>query len=213
MKKMFGILLILSVVFSLPVVYAHDIVTDPDDIVQVAVDEKGQISSKTKAIVHGDFGEYTLSYQYVKFDEDDFESYKELTQNQLEYEENNKPSTDEEDMDVIKEYQDRMAQYEKDKQAVTPGFVEAKWIESKDGTVPLDKENIKNAKGDEVYALWVKVTSKTDSNKVVYEDNVVIYQITEEEKSPSTSDNMLVIGVLAIITIGFVAVSYKKSKA
>lgn len=212
MKKLFGFLLMLSVLCLLPVVHAHDIVIDPDDVIKVAVDDKGQISSKTKVVVDESFGEYTLSYQYVLFSGDAYDSYNEFLQAQLTYEKESKPDEDA-STDVIKAYQEKMESFENSKRAVTPGYDESKWIESKDGTVPLDAEAIKNAKGDEVYALWVKVTSKADATKVVYEDNVVIYQIAEEETSPSTSDNVLVIGLLAVASMGFVALSYKKSRA
>lgn len=215
MKKLFNILLILTAIFMMPTVYAHDIELDRDDIVEVPLDSKNQLSGSTKVLVDESFGEYDLYYQYVKFQGNEYESFLSIHQAELEYIEQYKPSEDATEQEK-QDYYDEIVEYESSKKVLKPGYVEADWIKSTNGTVPFIKENGDEVKEGDPYILWVKAVKKTNSEEAVYDELWVLYNVgmeSDEIKNSETSDNILIIGVLLVATLGTVALSYKKVRA
>lgn len=211
--KLFNILLILVMFFMIPTVYAHNIEVDTNDVIKIPLDSKDQIASTTKIVVNESYGEYNLYYQYVKMDKDVLEQYLSIENEQLEYEAENRPNDNASNAEIIA-YNNEMAQYEASKQALKPGYVEADWILSDDGTVPFQVKEGVEVEDKDAFVLWIKVTKKTEDKNPVYDEKLIIHNVVEEDvQSPSTSDNILVIGILAVAVIGLMTVSYKKSRA
>lgn len=211
MKKfsLFSLLLVFAFAFMIPTVYAHDIETDPDRIITFPLNEKDEIYSGSKIQVNDSYGEYKLYYQYVEMTDEVYEQYMAIHEEHLKFEEENRPADDAEP-DVIEDYNKKFEEYEKSKQALLPAYVEDDWVESTDSTVKLDTTDIKEVKH---YNLWVKITDENDEN-AVYDDQVITYDpnaVSEDDvPSPETSDNIILIGVGAILIAGIMFVSYRK---
>ncbi len=212
MKKfnLFSLLLVFAFAFMIPTVYAHEIETDPDNIITIPLTAQDEMYSGTKVQVDDSYGEYKLYYQYVEMTDEVYEQYMAILEEQRNYEKENRPSDDAED-DVIEAYNKKMAEYENSKQALLPAYVEDDWIASSDSTVKLDTTNITEVKH---YNLWVKITDTSDAN-AVYDDLVVSYDPNagssdDNVPSPETSDNIWLIGLGAVIIGGIMIVSYRK---
>lgn len=212
MKKfnLFSLLLVFAFAFMIPTVYAHEIETDPDNIITIPLTAQDEMYSGTKVQVDDSYGEYKLYYQYVEMTDEVYEQYMAILEEQRNYEKENGPSDDAED-DVIEAYNKKMAEYENSKQALLPAYVEDDWIASSDSTVKLDTTNITEVKH---YNLWVKITDTSDAN-AVYDDLVVSYDPNagssdDNVPSPETSDNIWLIGLGAVIIGGIMIVSYRK---
>lgn len=212
MKKfnLFSLLLLFAFAFMIPTVYAHEIETDPDNIITIPLTAQDEMYSGTKVQVDDSYGEYKLYYQYVEMTDEVYEQYMAILEEQRNYEKENRPSDDAED-DVIEAYNKKMAEYENSKQALLPAYVEDDWIASSDSTVKLDTTNITEVKH---YNLWVKITDTSDAN-AVYDDLVVSYDPNagssdDNVPSPETSDNIWLIGLGAVIIGGIMIVSYRK---
>jgi len=205
--KLFNILLILALFFMIPTVYAHNIELDPDSIITIP----NQITSSTKIGVDNSFGDYTMHYQYVKMDSNLYEQYETILEEQREFQAENMPGEGASAKE-IESYNAVMKEFEDSKKALRPGYVEADWKTSTDDTVPFYDNDSASTDKKEPYVLWVKVTNEEDT---VYDDKLVLYQapIEEDVISPETSDNIMIIGVLAVTVVGLMALSYKKSKA
>lgn len=206
--KLFNILLIMIMVLAMPVVYAHDVTLAGDDIIPIP----DQLSSSTKIEVAESFGEYKLYYQWVAMDESDYESYSELLEAQLAVPNPGTNASQEEK----EAYDEAVLGYEASKNALKPGYVESDWVESKDGTVPFNK-NLEGVENEDPYILWIKVVSTTNETNVIFEERLILYSsdLKQEEnvENAETSDSILVIGVLTVAAVGLMAVSYKKSRA
>ena len=212
MKKfnLFSLLLVFAFAFMIPTVYAHEIETDPDNIITIPLTAQDEMYSGTKVQVDDSYGEYKLYYQYVEMTDEVYEQYMAILEEQRNYEKENRPSDDAED-DVIEAYNKKMAEYENSKQALLPAYVEDDWIASSDSTVKLDTTNVTEVKH---YNLWVKITDTSDAN-AVYDDLVVSYDPNagssdDNVPSPETSDNIWLIGLGAVIIGGIMIVSYRK---
>lgn len=212
MKKfnVFSLLLVLAMVFMIPTAYAHEIETDPDNIITIPLTAQDEMYSGTKVQVDDSYGEYKLYYQYVEMTDEVYNQYMAILEEQRNYEKENRPSDDAED-DVIEAYNKKMAEYEDSKQALLPAYVEDDWVVSSDSTTKLDTSNITEVKH---YNLWVKITDTSDEN-AVYDDLVVNYDPSigtseDEVPSPETSDNIWLIGLAALAIGGIMVVSYKK---
>ncbi len=206
--KLFNVLLILAMFFIMPTAYAHDVVLDTDDVITIPQ----QLSDSTKIEIDESYGEYNLYYQYVKMDKTVFEQYKAIEEEELEYEKEHRPSNDASNEEKIA-YNNEIAEYEASKQALKPGYVEADWIPSDDGTVPFQVKDGIEVEDKDAFVLWIKVTKKTGDKNPIYDEKLIIHSVVEEEPSPSTSDNILVIGILTVAVIGLMTVSYKKARA
>lgn len=212
--KLFNILLILAMIFCMPIAYAHDIELDEDNIVTIPLDKNNQLSSSTKVEVDESFGEYKLYYQYVRFEGSEYESFLNIHEEELQYVSENEPDEDATDTEK-EEYAEAIADYEASKKALKPGYVEANWQPSKNGTVPFVKKSGEEVKENDAYILWVKVTNE-DGSEEVYDELWVLYNEgmeLDEEKSAQTSDNIMIVGVLIAAFAGVMVLSYKKSRA
>lgn len=211
--KMFNILLALAMFFMTPIVYAHNVELDPDDVVGIPLDAKGQLADTTVIEVDDSFGEYDLYYQYVKMDAGDFQEYVSIETEELEYAEENRPGSDASNDEKL-EYRNTISEYEASKTALKPKYDDSNWVLSNDGTVSfIVGDDVDYNKGDP-FVLWVKVVDKEGDKDPIYEEKLIVYNIDEPDvNSPATSDNMLIIGIFAVAAIGLLAISYKKVRA
>lgn len=206
---MLNILTIMAMLFMAPVAYAHDVTTSTK--ITIPLD----LNSKVKIQVDESFGKYELFYQYVSMDDDDYDAYMELEEEQIAYMSEHKPGSDATETEIA-EYKSIMRAYEDDKNNYKPEYDETKWTKSTDGTV---KFNVKGASEGEPFVLWVKVVSTEDEDlEPIFNEKVITYDVKMEseepdEQSPATSDNMLIIGVFAVAAVGLLAISYKKVRA
>jgi len=214
--KFISVLLILSVLFSMPIVFAHNVELAGDDMIVIP----DLISKTTEIKVNESFGEYNMYYQWVSMDDEAYESYLAFIESQKLVPVPGVNATAQE----IQEYENTMEGYENSKNALKPVYVEEDWKETSNGTVPFNK-SIEGVNEEDPYVLWIKVASKKDAANIIYEERVILYDAElalteeekeaekEEEKNAETSDNILIIGILTVATVGLMAISYKKSKA
>ncbi len=216
--KLISIVLAFIVFVTMPVVYAHEVELS-SDIITIPTTSESAIWKGTKVQIASSYGEYNFYYQYVVITDEQYKNYIGIKEEQKKYEAEHKPvagATKEEQ----NAYEEEMKNYEKSKEGILPSYDDKKWIASSDNTVPIDEEkNTEPAK----YVLWVKVESKTGTDKnAKYNDLVVVYNPTtksddnsksEEEANPSTSDNIILFAAGAALIAGVMVVSFKKSRA
>lgn len=203
--KLFNILLIMIMALAMPIVYAHDVtVSNYIKIPEI-------ITASTKIEVEDDFGEYELYYQWVAMDQSDYDSYRDLLKAQLELTNpGENASQDEKDA-----YDEELMEYEASKIALKPAYIEEKWVKSEDGTVPFN-ESLEGIEENAPYVLWINAVSKEDSNNQIYQERLILYNtnlVSDDIENAKTSDSILVIGLLTVAAIGFMTISYKKSRA
>jgi len=227
MKKfrLLNILLILTFVFTMPVVYAHEIPVDKNNI--KVQDVAGTIYSGSKIEVDTDkigFEEYELYYQYVIIENDAYESYMEVLKKQTQYTENflkdnNLTKVEDASSDLKESYNAAIEGYVEEAEEKLPAYVEENWVESTDGTTKLDLTEVpENSLGYQPYSLWIKVVPKEDGKDAVYNDIVVTAKKQAadselQEENASTGDNIMWIGICALALAGIMVVSYRKSNA
>ena len=206
--KLFNILLILALFFMIPTAYAHDIATDPDKIITIPE----LITDSTKIEVDNSYGDYVMYYQYVKMNSNLYEKYNTILEEQKNYAKENKPGENATASEIA-DYNSVMGEYEASKNALKPGYVGENFKTTQDGTVPFYDKSSASTEVAEPYVLWIKITN-IDGEDVVYDEKLVLYKAPEEDvTSPETSDNIMIIGILAVSAIGLMALSYKKSRA
>lgn len=209
--KRLSVLLVLVMFLFVPVAFAHEVTLDTANIITMPNND-GYMSGQSKVVIAESFGDYNLSYQYVKISSDAYESYSNLLEQQREHQKNNLPSSSASEAEKLA-YEEEMANYERSKQAALPEYDNTKWVSSSDNTVPLDTKGITS---ESQYVLWVRVAKKTGSSTPVYQNKVVIYRPSttgDNEESPKTGDNIVLFGVAALAIAGIMVVSYKKSHA
>jgi len=221
--KLLNIILVLTVMFSMPIAYAHEVDVDKDNIKIESVD--GDIYSGSKIIVNSEklgFEDYKIYYQYVILENDAYNAYEQKIAEQGEYIKN---FLDEHDLDriedaseaQIKEYNEAVAGYNDDIEALLPEYVEENWIETPDHTAKLDLTTVpENSLGKQPYVLWIKVEPTDDD--AVYNDFVVLAkkQVADSEAgepNAGTGDGIVWIGLSAAVLAGIMVVSYRKSNA
>lgn len=217
--KLFNILLALMLVFTMPVVYAHDIETD-EDVITIEPVIDNNIYSGSKINVASSFGEYTLYYQYVQISNDDYKSYRTILEEALKYQEEENPGSSASDKDK-EAYEEELQTYNDSMQEILPGYDEDKWVETTDGTIELDLTKVpENSEfGEQPYVLWIKVVSKSDDTKISYSDEVVLAKrqvvSTDEsnEENAKTGDEIIYIALGAVALAGIMVISYKKANA
>lgn len=206
--KLFNILLIMIMVLAMPVVYAHDVKLAGDDIIPIP--EK--LNGLTKIEVAESFGAYKLYYQWVAMEDTAFKDYMDYSNAQSQLPVPGANATDQEKQ----EYEEELMAYEQEKTRVKPAYVEGKWTESKNGTVPFNQP-LEGVEKNDPYVLWVKAVSTEDASVEIYEERLILYSaelvVEENVENAETSDGILMVGLLAVATLGVMAVSYKKSKA
>ena len=206
--KIFKLLLVVAMILSMPIVYAHNVTLAGDNIIPIP--EK--LNSLTKIQVAESFGEYKMYYQWVAMSEEDYNSYMEYLDLQSQVENPGADATDEEKQD----YEEQLMLLEEEKIKVKPSYDNNKWTETKDGTVPFN-EKLEGVETGDPFVLWIKAVSAEDESNVIYEERLILYQSNlvkeEKEENAQTSDGILVVGLLSIAALGFMAVSYKKSRA
>lgn len=222
MKKfnLFSILLVLSMLFLMPIGYAHDI-TISNKIGITNLD--GTIYSGSKILVDDSVGEHKTYYQYVQISNSVYKAYEEKNNEQIAWrqaflEENNIENLDEASDDLKKQHNETVSQYEAEKEALLPAYQEGKWIESNDKTVKLDLTKIpSNELGFQPYVLWIKVEPTAANEASIYNDFVVraTPETSAEEnvESPNTGDEIIYIAVAAVALAGIMIISYKKANA
>lgn len=206
--KLLSIMFIIAIMFMLPVVHAHSVILAKDGMITIP----DKITETTKIEVAESFGEYKMYYQWVAMNDSDYEDYLELLELQQELEVPGSNATSEE----IAEYESEMLGYEASKTAVKPAYIEGEWTETSDGTVAFNKNPEGIEEGDP-FVLWIKVVNLQDETKIMYDERLILYAIPEgiedDVTNADTSDNILVIGALAVVAVGIMMVSYKKSRA
>lgn len=204
--KLFNILLIIAMIFSMPIVYAHNISLAGDDIIPIP----DKLNGTTKIEVAESFGKYKMYYQWVAMSDKDYADYMDFLQAQLDLPNPGANATNQEKQ----EYEEELLQYEASKTAVKPEYVDADWTESKDGTVPFNKE-LEGVEEGDPYVLWIKAVNEKDEE--IFEERLVLYNadlvLEEDVENAETSDEILVVGLLSVAAMGVMAISYKKSKA
>ena len=204
--KLFNILLIIAMIFSMPIVYAHNISLAGDDIIPIP----DKLNATTKIEVAESFGKYKMYYQWVAMSDKDYADYMDFLQAQLDLPNPGANASNQEKQ----EYEQELLQYEASKTAVKPEYVEKDWTESKDGTVPFNKE-LEGVEEGDPYVLWIKAVNAEDEE--IFEERLVLYNanlvLEEDVENAETSDGILIVGLLAVAAIGVMAISYKKSRA
>jgi len=209
-KKILNVCLILLMLLAMPVVHAHDITLAEEGTIVIP----DELNAKTKIIINKDITDYKMYYQWVEMPEENYKSYMNILQAQEVYAKEENPGADSSDA-AQKEYEDAIQEYENQKNKEKPVYVENEWEESKDGTVPFNKPT-EGIKTEEPYVLWIKVIDEDDSENPLYEERLILYSsaLTNDDiPNASTSDNIVVIGVLSAVAVAFMMISYKKSKA
>lgn len=227
--KLLNILLILAVVLSVPTVYAYDtkgITIDRDNIKIENIDNNIYSGSKIKLdeALTNDLGEYKLYYQYVEVSNDIYQKYMAKHNEEKKYEEEllkseGVSSVDELSTAVKKEYTEAINSFEEEKAEVLPTYNNSKWVEATDNKAPLDLTKVpQNELGEQAYVLWIKVEPKSSGKKSVF--NALLVKTKAEvpadtekdEENAKTSDNIVMVGIGAVLLFGVIAVSYRKAK-
>lgn len=223
--KLFNILLIIMLVFSMPVVYAHDVAVDKTNIKIEEVDDK--IYSGSKIIVNSEalgIDKYEIYYQYVPISDAAYESYDETLQAQIAasnefLKEKNITDINDADAEDKKDYFDAMEAYEESKEKELPTYVEANWLKSTDGTAPFDLDKLPDGEKEEYpYVLWIRVKGSDEAAGAVYSTKVVIVSNEKEdseleEENAKTGDEILFVGLGIAVVAGVMIISYKKVNA
>lgn len=226
--KLLNILLILAVVLSIPTVYAYDTTGITIDKENIRIDDVDHnMYSGSKIIVDdklkNDLGEYKLYYQYVIISNDIYQKYMEKHDEEKKYEEELLKSEGVDSVgklsaEMQETYKEAIKGYEDDKAELLPTYNDSKWIESTDNKAPLDLTKVpKNELGIQPYTLWIKVEPKSSGKKSVFNAFVVTTKTeapdTEKnEENAKTSDNIVMVGIGAVVLFGIIAFSYKKAK-
>lgn len=226
--KLVNILLILAVILSIPTVYAYDttgITIDKENITIENIDNNIYSGSKIKLkeALTKDLGEYKLYYQYVIVSNEAYAQYDAKLKEQKKYEEEllaseGVGSVGELSNEMRKAYTEAMNGFEDEKAEVLPTYNDSKWIESTDNSAPLDLTKVpKNELGIQPYTLWIKVEPKSSGKKSVFNAFAVVTKAevldTEKnEENAKTSDNIVMVGIGAVVLFGIIALSYKKAK-
>ncbi len=211
MKKISYLVLsfLLAVTLMVPV-YAHNVTLDDEGI--ITMPDGDYPSGSAKVTIDESYGEYALTYQYVELNDDDYNSYMAILEEQNDYKAKDLPGDKDSQKDK-ENYESVIADYEKSMQDILPGYVNNNWRNSENGSLPLDTTGIDSEKH---YVLWVRVTATSGELNAVYQNKVVTYKpntANDNVSSPSTGDNTILI-LLAAITIGGVMfISYKKAHA
>lgn len=204
--KLFNVLLIVAMIFSMPIVYAHNISLAGDDIIPIP----DKLNATTKIEVAESFGQYKMYYQWVAMSDAAYGDYMDFLQAQLDLPNPGANASNQEKQ----EYEQELLQYEASKTAVKPEYVEKDWTESKDGTVPFNKE-LEGVEEGDPYVLWIKAVNAEDEE--IFEERLVLYNanlvLEEDVENAETSDGILIVGLLAVAAMGVMAISYKKSRA
>lgn len=214
--KLLNVLLILSVIFAMPVAYAHEVATDNSAISIENINNN--IYSGSKIIVNSSVGEHTLYYQYVKMTDEEYKNYKVAFDAAKKYKEEENPGASASD-DEKKAYEEELAEYLKSIEEILPSYNDSNWVESSDNTAKLDLSKVpENKLGFQPYVLWIKAEPKDSSKSTAYNDFVVMAKhqaATDEsdEENAKTGDNIVFLGIGAILVAGVMIISYKKAKA
>lgn len=222
MKKfrLLNILVILLLIVSMPTVYAYDtesVNVDKENITIESIDQNIYSGStiKISETLANQLGKYKLYFQYVSISDDAYKKWKDVYDKEKEWAENflkdkNVDSYTKLTGDDKTEYNTSIAEYEKEKEELLPLYKDSSWIESTDNKAPLDLKTI--PEGTQPHVLWIKVEPEGNEQSV-YNDFVVLPKGEKKEELPKTGDNMLFVGLGAILVAGIAIVSYKKINA